>query len=80
MPIGADQIPMRGLTGGKGKVRGKVLELMAVTGVAGVEEEKGRGGGSTVNRDGRRRSEGRRCCSGRRRARERRGSSWEAST
>jgi hypothetical protein len=32
---------MRGLTGGKGKVGEKVQELMAVTGVAGVEEERG---------------------------------------
>jgi hypothetical protein len=31
----------RGLTGGKGKVREKVQELIAVTGVAGVEEERG---------------------------------------
>jgi hypothetical protein len=41
MPIGADQIPARELTGGEGKVRGKVQELTAVTGVAGVGEEKG---------------------------------------
>jgi hypothetical protein len=40
-PIDADQIPARGLTGGEGKVRGKVQELTAVMGVAGVEEEKG---------------------------------------
>jgi hypothetical protein len=31
-PIGADQIPARGLTGGEGEVRGKVQELTAVTG------------------------------------------------
>jgi hypothetical protein len=45
-------------------VRGKVHELTAVTGVAGVGEEKGRSGGSTANRDGRRSSKGRRQCSG----------------
>jgi hypothetical protein len=33
-------------------VRGKVQELTAVTGVAGVGEEKSRGGGSTANRGG----------------------------
>jgi hypothetical protein len=47
MPIGGDQILTRGLTGGEGKVRGKVQELMAVTRVAGVGEEKGRGGESS---------------------------------
>jgi hypothetical protein len=52
----------------------KVQELTAVTGVAGVGEEKGRGGGSTANRGGRLRSEGRRRRSGGRRAGERRGS------
>jgi hypothetical protein len=36
---------------------------MAVTGVAGVEEERGRGGESMVNRGGRRGSEGQRRCS-----------------
>jgi hypothetical protein len=41
---------VRGLTGGKGKVGEKVQELTAVTGVAGVEEERG--------------SKGRRWCSG----------------
>jgi hypothetical protein len=40
-PVDADQILVRGLTGSEGKVRGKVQELMAVTGVAGVGEEKG---------------------------------------
>jgi hypothetical protein len=40
-PIGADQISVRGLTGGEGKVRGKVQELTAVSGVAGVGKEKG---------------------------------------
>jgi hypothetical protein len=40
-PIDGGQIPARGLTGGKGKVGEKFQELTAVTGVAGVEEEKG---------------------------------------
>jgi hypothetical protein len=40
-PIDGNQIPVRGLTGGKGKVGEKVQELTAVTGVAGVEEETG---------------------------------------
>jgi hypothetical protein len=40
-PIDVDQIPARGLTGGEGKVGEKVQELTAVTGVAGVEEERG---------------------------------------
>jgi hypothetical protein len=48
----------RGLTGGERQVRGNVQGLMAVTWVAGVEEEKGRGGVSTANRGGRRSSEG----------------------
>jgi hypothetical protein len=74
MPIGGVQIPARGLAGGEGEVRGKVQELTAVTGVAGVGEEKGRGGGSTANRDGQRSSEGRRRRSGGRRAGERQGS------
>jgi hypothetical protein len=43
---------VRGLTGDEGKVGEKIQELTAVTGVAGVEEEKGRGGVSTVNRGG----------------------------
>jgi hypothetical protein len=55
-------------------VRGKVQELTAVTGVAGVGEERGRGGGSTANRGGRRRSEGYQRCSSGRRVGERRGS------
>jgi hypothetical protein len=57
-PIGADQIPARGLTGSEGQVGEKVHGLTAVTGVAGVGEEKGRGGGLTANRDGRRRRSG----------------------
>jgi hypothetical protein len=61
-------------------VRGKVQELTAVTGVAGVGEEKGRDGGSTVNRDGRRSSEGRRRRSGGRSSGGRRGSDQRAST
>jgi hypothetical protein len=40
-PIDGDQIPVRGLTGGEGKVGEKVQELTAVTVVAGVEEERG---------------------------------------
>jgi hypothetical protein len=32
MPIGGDQIPVRGLTGGEWKVGEKVQELTAVTG------------------------------------------------
>jgi hypothetical protein len=46
---------VRGLTGGEGEVRGKVQGLTAVMGVAGVGEERDRGGISTANR-GRRRS------------------------
>jgi hypothetical protein len=64
MPIGDDQIPARGLTNGKGKVREKVPELTAVTGVAGVGEERDCGGVSTANRGGRRCSEEWRRCSG----------------
>jgi hypothetical protein len=40
-PIGADQIPVRGPTGGEGQVGEKVQVLTTVTGVAGVGEEKG---------------------------------------
>jgi hypothetical protein len=40
-------------------VRGNVQELTAVSGVAGVEAERGCSAVSTVNRDGRQRSEGR---------------------
>jgi hypothetical protein len=57
-PINGDPIPARGLTGGEGKVGEKVQELTAVTGVAGVEEERGRGGESPVDRGGRRSFEG----------------------
>jgi hypothetical protein len=39
--IDGDQIPVRGLTGGEGKVGEKVQEFTSVTGVAGVEEERG---------------------------------------
>jgi hypothetical protein len=39
-PIDDDRISVRGLTGGEGKVGGKVQELTAVTGVAGVGEER----------------------------------------
>jgi hypothetical protein len=40
-PIDGDQILAREFTGGEGKVGKKVQELTAVTGVAGVEEERG---------------------------------------
>jgi hypothetical protein len=73
MPIGGVQILARGLTGGEGEVRGKVQELTAVTGVAGVGEERGCSGVSTANRGGQRCSEEQRRCSGGRRAGER----WE---
>jgi hypothetical protein len=55
-------------------VRGNAQGLTAVTGVAGVGEERDRGGITTANRGERRRSEGRRRCSGGRRAGGRRGS------
>jgi hypothetical protein len=42
----------------------KVQVLTAVMGVAGVGEERDRGGVSTANRGGRRSSKGRRQCSG----------------
>jgi hypothetical protein len=58
MPIGGIQMLARGLTGGEGRVGEKVQELTAVTRVAGVGEERGRGGGLTANRGGRRCSEG----------------------
>jgi hypothetical protein len=44
--------PARGLTGGEGQVRGNVQGLTAVTGVAGVGEERGRGGGGSGDVDG----------------------------
>jgi hypothetical protein len=68
MLIDGDQIPARGLTGGEGKVRGKVQEFTAVTGVAGVGEERDCGGLSTANKGGRRCSEERRRRSSGRRA------------
>jgi hypothetical protein len=40
-PIDDDRIPPRGFTGGEGQVGEKVQELTAVTGVAGVGEERG---------------------------------------
>jgi hypothetical protein len=49
-------------------VRGNVQGLTAVSGVAGVVAERGCSGVSTVNRAGRRRSEGRRRRAGGRRA------------
>jgi hypothetical protein len=57
MPIGRDQILTRGLTGSLGKVGEKVQGLTAVTGVAGIGEERDRGCVSTANRGGRRCSE-----------------------
>jgi hypothetical protein len=74
MPIGGDQIPARGLTGGEGKVRGKVQGLTAVMGVASVGEERHCGGVSMANRGGQRCSEEWRRCSIGRRVGERRGS------
>jgi hypothetical protein len=74
MPIGGDQISVRGLTDGEGQVGEKVQGLTAVTRVVGVGEERGRGGGLTANRGGRRCFEERRRRSGGRRAGERRGS------
>jgi hypothetical protein len=79
-PIDADQIPVRELTGGEGQVRGNAQGLTAVSGVAGVGEERGRGGVTAVNRDGRRRSKGCRRCSGGRRAEGWRESGQGAST
>jgi hypothetical protein len=68
-PIDADQIPARELTGGEGQVRGNAQGLMEISGVAGVREERGRGGVTTANGGGRRRSEGcRRRSDGRRAA------------
>jgi hypothetical protein len=49
---------VRGLTGGEGKVRGNVQELTAVSGVAGVEVERGYGGVSTAKPSGRWSSKG----------------------
>jgi hypothetical protein len=40
-PIDSDQIPVRGLTGVKGKMGEKVQELTAGSGVAGIEEGRG---------------------------------------
>jgi hypothetical protein len=50
-PIGADQILVRGLIGGEGQVGENVQELRAVTGVAGVGEERDRGCNIQVIRD-----------------------------
>jgi hypothetical protein len=43
----------RGLTGGEGQVRGNVQGLTAVSGMAGVEAERGCGGVSTAKPSGR---------------------------
>jgi hypothetical protein len=67
--------PARGLTGDEGQVRGNVQGLTEVTGVAGVEEEKGLGGLIDGERGRRRSSEGRRRRSGGRRA----GGRWRSS-
>jgi hypothetical protein len=40
-PIDGGRILVRGLTGSEGKVGEKVQELTAITGVAGVGEERG---------------------------------------
>jgi hypothetical protein len=53
MPIGSDQIPASGLTGGEGQVGEKFQGLTAVTRMVGVEEERDCGGVSTANRGGR---------------------------
>jgi hypothetical protein len=74
MPIGGVQIPARELTDGEEKVGEKVQGLTAVTGMAGVGEERDCGGVSTANRGGRRCSEERRRRSGGRRVGERWGS------
>jgi hypothetical protein len=44
-PINGDQIPVRELTGGKGKVGEKVQKLMAATGVAGIKEGRAEAAG-----------------------------------
>jgi hypothetical protein len=75
MPISGDQIPERALTNGEGEVGEKVQGLTAVTGVAGVGEERDRGGRSTANKGGRWCSEGRRRCFGGRRV----GGQWGSS-
>jgi hypothetical protein len=81
---GCQSVASKFQRGGSPAARGKVQELTAVTGVASVGEEKDWDGASTANRDGRRRSEGRRRRSGGWRVGwrvgERWGSSWEAST
>jgi hypothetical protein len=74
MSIAGVQILVRELTGGEEKVGEKVQGLTAVTGVAGVGEERDCGGVSTANRGGRRCSEERRRHSGGWRAGERWGS------
>jgi hypothetical protein len=61
-------------------VRGNAQGLSAVSGVAGVREERGRGGVTAANRGGRRRSEGCHRCSGGRRVGGRWGSGQGAST
>jgi hypothetical protein len=56
--IGADQILAMGLIGGEGQVGENVQGLTAVSGVAGVEAERGCGGVSTAKPSGRWSSEG----------------------
>jgi hypothetical protein len=56
--IDADQISVRELTSGEGQVRGNAQGLTAVTGVAGIEAERGCGGVSTAKPSGWRSSEG----------------------
>jgi hypothetical protein len=57
-PISADQIPVRGLIGDEGQVGENIQGLTAVSGVAGVEAERGYGGVSTAKPSGRRRCSG----------------------
>jgi hypothetical protein len=73
-PIDADQIPARELTGGEGQMRENAQGLTAVSGVAGVEVERGCGGVSTAKPSGRLSSEGCHGCFGGRRAGGQRGS------
>jgi hypothetical protein len=63
-PIDADRIPVIELTGSEGQVRGNAQQLTAVSGVAGVEAERGCGSVSTAKLSGRRSSEGGRWHSG----------------
>jgi hypothetical protein len=70
----------REFTSSEGQVRGNAQGLTVVTGVAGVGEERDRGGVTAANRGGRRRSKGCHRCSGGRRVGGRRGSGQGALT